>query len=48
MRGAKENMEYGFYGWDQKPVLSVTDPHGRVWTPCHLYDALSHIWCEYT
>ena len=41
-------MGYGYYGWDQKDVLAVTDEYEGIRTPKDLYDALFPIWCSYT
>lgn len=47
-KGRRNNMAYGFYGWDHGDIGEVTDEYERSWTPCQLYDALWDIWCEYT
>lgn len=41
-------MGYGFYGWEQATVPSVTDEYGNIKTPTDLYDALSGLWCAET
>lgn len=39
---------YNFQGWDNADTPAVTDEYPGINTPTDLYDALSHIWCEYT
>ena len=40
---------YNFYGWrDSLNVKAVTHEYKGIVTPCDLYDALKHVWCEYT
>ena len=40
---------YNFYGWrDSLNVKALTDSYRGIVTPCDLYDALKHVWCEYT
>ncbi len=41
-------MGYRFYGWKQAVVPAVSEEYDGIETPQDLYDALSHIWCEYT
>ena len=41
-------MGYRFYGWETADVKAITDEYKEITTPHQLYDALSHIWCEYT
>ena len=41
-------MGYRFYGWETADVKAITDEYKGITTPHQLYDALSHIWCEYT
>ena len=41
-------MGYKFYGWETADVRPVSDRYKSIKTPRDLYDALSHIWCEYT
>ena len=40
---------YNFYGWqDSVNVHAVNDTYRNILTPCDLYDALMHVWCEYS
>lgn len=40
---------YNFYGWqDSQNVKALTHEYRGIVTPCDLYDALKHVWCEYT
>ncbi len=40
---------YRFYGWrDALNVKAVDDSYRGIHSPCELYDALRHVWCEYT
>ena len=40
---------YNFFGWqDSRDVHAVNDTYKGIDTPCDLYEALSHIWCEYS
>lgn len=40
---------YNFFGWrDSLNVKAVTHEYKGIVTPCDLYDALKHVWCEYT
>ncbi|MBQ7219546.1 MAG: hypothetical protein IJS28_01045 [Synergistaceae bacterium] len=40
---------YSFYGWrDSLNVHAVNDTYRGIITPCDLYDALRHVWCEYS
>ena len=40
---------YNFYGWrDALNVKAVDDSYRGIHSPCDLYDALKHVWCEYT
>ena len=41
-------MGYGFYGWQSATVPALTGEYKGIHTPQELYDALMHIWCEYT
>ena len=41
-------MAYRFYGWERATVLTATNEYLGIDTPQDLYDALHHIWCEYT
>lgn len=41
-------MEYRFYGWENAVVTAVSSEFPGIGTPQQLYDALMHIWCEYT
>ena len=41
-------MGYVFYGWQSATVPALTDEYKGIRTPQDLYDALRHIWCEYT
>ena len=43
------NLSYHFYGWkDSGHVHAVNHTYKGIITPCNLYDALLHVWCEYT
>lgn len=40
---------YNFYGaQDSRSVKAITDDYKGIITPCDLYDALRHVWCEYS
>lgn len=40
---------YEFFGWhDALNVRAVDDSYRGINSPCELYDALRHVWCEYT
>ena len=40
---------YSFYGWrDSLNVKALTDSYRGIVTPCDMYNALRHVWCEYT
>ncbi|MBQ9433226.1 MAG: hypothetical protein IJU26_03320 [Synergistaceae bacterium] len=40
---------YSFFGWrDALNVRPVSDSCRGINSPCDLYDALRHVWCEYT
>ena len=40
---------YNFFGsQDSQDVHAVNDIYRGIETPCDLYEALSHIWCEYS
>ena len=41
-------MGYRFYGWERTSVRVVSKEYPGIETPQDLYDALHHIWCEYT
>ncbi|MBQ4431626.1 MAG: hypothetical protein II877_08995 [Synergistaceae bacterium] len=42
-------MSYDFYGWrDSSQIHAVNDTYPGIITPLNLYDALIHVWCEYT
>ncbi|MCR5105978.1 MAG: GGDEF and EAL domain-containing protein [Eubacterium sp.] len=41
-------MNYKFYGWQNAVIPPVSEEYKGVYNPRRLYDALSHIWCEYT
>ena len=41
-------MSYSFYGWETALVPPITDEYAGIHNPRDLYDALTHIWCEYT
>ena len=41
-------MAYRFYGWQQAVVPAITEEYPGIETPQDLYDALYHIWCEYS
>ena len=41
--------KYSFYGWqDVQEVHAVNNIYRGIITPRDLYDALRHIWCEYS
>ena len=46
--GKEAEMAYRFYGWERATVLAATNEYPGIDTPQDLYDALHHIWCEYT
>ncbi len=40
---------YSFYGWrDSLNIKALTDSYRGIVTPCDMYNALRHVWCEYT
>ena len=40
---------YNFYGWrEASNVRALTDEYRGIIMPCDLYDALRHVWCEYS
>ncbi len=42
-------MSYNFYGWENSGhVHAVINNFPGIVTPCDMYDALLHVWCEYT
>lgn len=41
-------MDYKFYGWENADCRALSDEYPGIRTPRDLYDALTHIWCEYT
>ena len=41
-------MEYRFYGWREATAPAIIDEYQGINTPQDLYDALTHVWCEYT
>ena len=42
-------MNYNFYGWREAlNVHAISDAYRGIITPCDLYDALRHVWCEYS
>ncbi|MBR2524440.1 MAG: hypothetical protein IKE53_08410 [Clostridiales bacterium] len=41
-------MEYRFYGWRDATSAAISDEYKGIATPQDLYDALTHVWCEYT
>ena len=42
-------MSYNFYGWeDSGHVRAVSHDFPGIITPCDMYTALLHVWCEYT
>ena len=42
-------MQYNFYGWQNSGhVHAITSDYPGIITPCNMYDALFHVWCEYT
>ncbi|MBR2088509.1 MAG: MaoC family dehydratase N-terminal domain-containing protein, partial [Oscillospiraceae bacterium] len=43
-----KRRQYCFYGWEAANVPNVSGELPAISTPRALYDALTHIWCEYT
>ncbi len=41
-------MKYKFYGWEKAVIPPIGNDYKHIESPLDLYDALSHIWCEYT
>ena len=42
-------MAYNFYGWhNSNNVHAINDEYKGIINPCKLYDALLHVWCEYS
>ena len=41
-------MKNKFYGFEDAKVMALNPLYKGINTPGDLYDALSHIWCEYT
>lgn len=41
-------MSGHFYGWEQALVPAKSEEYKAIRTPRDLYEALRHIWCEYT
>ena len=41
-------MGYNFYNWENAIMKSSNSDYYGIVTPQDMYDALSHIWCEYT
>ena len=41
-------MGYNFYGWQKAMVPAMSEEYSGIRTPQDLYDALTHVWCEYT
>lgn len=41
-------MGYNFYNWENARMKSSNSDYYGIVTPQDMYDALSHIWCEYT
>ena len=42
-------MSYNFYGWQNSDKIhAITRDYPGILTPCDLYDALLHVWCEYS
>lgn len=41
-------MGYQFYGWQRATVPAMSEEYSKIKTPQELYDALKHVWCEYT
>ena len=40
---------FNFYGWQESlAVRAVNDTYKGIITPCDLYYALTHVWCEYS
>ena len=40
---------YNFYGWRASlNVHAIDGTYRGIFTPCSLYDALMHVWCEYS
>ena len=43
-----KRRQYCFYGWETADVPNVSGELPAISSPRALYDALTHIWCEYT
>ena len=42
-------LSYYFYGWQNSgKIHAINDDYPGIFTPCDLYDALLHVWCEYS
>ena len=41
-------MGYNFYNWENAIMKRSNSDYYGIVTPQDMYDALSHIWCEYT
>ncbi len=41
-------MKYNYFGCEEAKVLPQNSFYRDINTPTDLYEALSHIWCEYT
>ena len=44
----EKTMSYRFYGWQTAVAKPITEEYPGIQSPTDLYDALLHIWCEYT
>ena len=42
------SMGYRYYGNEVTGISKITDEYPGIETPRDLYDAMSHIWCEYS
>ena len=42
------SMGYRYYGNEVTDISKITDEYPGIETPRDLYDAMSHIWCEYS
>ena len=42
-------LSYNFYGWQNSDnIHALSNGYKGILTPCNLYDALLHVWCEYS
>ena len=48
MKEVLMDRKYGFWGAESADALAITEEYKGIRTPIDLYEALSHIWCEYS